>query len=766
MEEHNTINQSNKAALSITNKTTTTVMNQQKEGTKTNVVEKTSNGECFDTEDVVNRVMKKITDIVEQEVAKHLRQIEREPYIGVGKVVMVHKQTEATMQGEGNEYGHMTDNDMLKTLSNMTETLDKQLRDYIKKHWYHNMKFPMDDKVTAHVIQKAALRDDFLVAQCLAKPYVILSKKMQIRASSINDDTKAHIIYNSFTTLTNNTSRLKRFQTARFQVFKLWLDLKAQKDLKLKVDKLSTSIFSSRTSIPLPRDTTDTATTMQPLVPLPDIHHEESSISNLPPNVPPLAIEQASPDVIVSSPAVISSSLPDLSFHQLTTASNLQHWDSLKLAPLHYLQDQWVQLCLYICAREHIHEMAFSNPDFYSASGLVNHEHWRSISCEGADVRDELSGSNLIRIPSTVLQRLDPLNILDVIRPGSPVYRRCQVHYKGDLLKLFHFVVFHGKSPTGTDLRHIKDNRSVEIGTHFETGIIQNTDKFDALREDSAVVKATVAQLMNFLWYVAKDVQITAKRCPLAGHVCGDNRFGIPFQNAMGAKSSLFHCVTLVVSQVYPYPCQGKRHRDTLNDSIYAYSQTVVGNWYFQDGEGRIYLLQMLCNFRGSASSLFPHKVLYIGYDLICWINALKQIGVATAEDLPVDVIDAKMDSVVNRIQSPSGINGLDFGRFYLSQWLNIPSKGTASFDHFLNPTKKDVGNGGVQPVPVEDLDTMMKFTSQALHHPQYLRTCMKTLGCESVGHRDLNIKDVFIKDGLLFEIDQHNGIPVQKMPE
>eukprot|EP00536_Pseudo-nitzschia_multiseries_P006674 jgi/Psemu1/15840/gm1.15840_g len=142
---------------------------------------------------------------------------------------------------------------------------------------------------------------------------------MQIRASSIDDDTKAHITYNSFTTLTNNTSRLKRvsyrlnrnsvafkFQTAHFQVFKLWLDLKAKEDL---------NISSSQSSIPLPQDTADAAT-MQPLVPLPNIHHEEPSISNLPPN--------------------------------LTTDSNLQPWDSLKLAPLHHLQDQQVQLCLYI----------------------------------------------------------------------------------------------------------------------------------------------------------------------------------------------------------------------------------------------------------------------------------------------------------------------------------------------------------------------------------------------------------------------------------
>ena len=171
-EEQNTINQSNEPALTITNTTTTTVTNQQKEGTKTNVVEKTSNGECYNLEDVAEHVMKNIQyDKLAEEVAKRLRKQEREPHIGVGKVVMVPKQTEATMQGEGSynagdtreravstitdEYGLIIDNDMLKALSDMSERVEKQLRDYVKKHWYPNMKFPINDKVTALVINKA-----------------------------------------------------------------------------------------------------------------------------------------------------------------------------------------------------------------------------------------------------------------------------------------------------------------------------------------------------------------------------------------------------------------------------------------------------------------------------------------------------------------------------------------------------------------------------------------------------------------------------------
>eukprot|EP00536_Pseudo-nitzschia_multiseries_P014466 jgi/Psemu1/38821/gm1.38821_g len=329
---------------------------------------------------------------------------------------------------------------------------------------------------------------------------------------------------------------------------------------------------------------------------------------------------------------------------------------------------------------------------------------------------------------------------------------------------------------------------------------------------------------MDFLWHLAQDTQITAKRCPLGGHLSRDRQFDIPFWNAMGAKSSLCHC--------------GKRHQDTLKDSTYAYSQTIAGNWYLQDCEvgGASKTLSMstmlhsmykqkahlsfdlmielsfiasfynrpvmvytiLSGFQYSRSEIHPwyqfvdscvrllgegvfqggieprfqcssnqkwnafctsycdsnglvvttnkgvvdlrlSKILYIGYDLKCWMNALKQCGVEHADNLSIDVIHTKMESAVKQIQSSSGISGFDFGRFYLSQWLilmiglalpgsgihllqlNIPSKETASFKHFLNPTMRDTASSNVKPVPVCDLDTMMKFVFQDLQFPKYL---------------------------------------------
>eukprot|EP00536_Pseudo-nitzschia_multiseries_P014020 jgi/Psemu1/37306/gm1.37306_g len=377
-----------------------------------------------------------------------------------------------------------------------------------------------------------SLTEDFILPQCIQQQSHV---ELQVRYHA----KKASVEF--------------KFQTARYKVFKLWLELKAQEEMKLKVDKLLSADFqtrkqksntsSSSRSSPMPLQDNHLIV-LQPTVGLSPLHHKESVIEAIHPNI----FVQSTPVLLDTvSLSDTDHSLQDLSFHQLTTTHQVEHWDSLIIAPSNYLKQCRVQSCLCIFALDHIHEMSFSNPDFYSACGLVNYDHWRSIGCEGSQLTDQFSASNLIKIPSSVLQRLDPLNILDVVRPGSAIYQRCQPYFEGELIKLFQFVFFHGKSPSIPDARRTKDNRIVEIGIHFGTGIIQNTDKFDVLGDDAVVVKATVARMMDFLWHLAQDIQITAKRCPLGGHLSRD-------------KQSLFHCVTLVVPQVFPYPCQGKRH--------------------------------------------------------------------------------------------------------------------------------------------------------------------------------------------------------------
>eukprot|EP00536_Pseudo-nitzschia_multiseries_P014996 jgi/Psemu1/40846/gm1.40846_g len=157
MEEHTTINQSNEATLSITKTPTTTVTNKQKEGTTTKVVEKTSNGECCNIEDVVSRVMKQIPyDILALEVAKQLQQQQqqqqREQHMGVGKVVLVHQHTNANMHGDGSwNAGDTPENG---------QAANKGIH---QKDWYRTMKFPINDKNMADVTEMAVATQAVMV---------------------------------------------------------------------------------------------------------------------------------------------------------------------------------------------------------------------------------------------------------------------------------------------------------------------------------------------------------------------------------------------------------------------------------------------------------------------------------------------------------------------------------------------------------------------------------------------------------------------------
>eukprot|EP00536_Pseudo-nitzschia_multiseries_P018129 jgi/Psemu1/54222/gm1.54222_g len=104
-----------------------------------------------------------------------------------------------------------------------------------------------------------SLTKDFIIPQCIQQSHVQLSKTMQVRVSSLDNDTIAHTIYESFSSLANNAFRTRqvkyntkkasvefKFQTARYKVFKLWLELKAQEEMHLKVDKLLSPDFQMR----------------------------------------------------------------------------------------------------------------------------------------------------------------------------------------------------------------------------------------------------------------------------------------------------------------------------------------------------------------------------------------------------------------------------------------------------------------------------------------------------------------------------------------
>jgi len=833
------------------------------------------------------------------------------------------------------------------------------------------------------------LRPDFIRSQCLAKDAVELSKTMKIRSSAFDADTKADIIFQSFSGLEYGVARQKtvrytksrrdmefRLQTVRYKIFNLWFQFLAQAPLKSKVDRLMLKICpsrkrksnpghanpgrqSSRPSVPTFSSTSDLSsesTTALPLIPLPS-----NDICNVPTNT----------DHIMDLEIV---------FDDLLSVGNNDRWESLQLAPISYLKMRQIQSSLFISAKDKIYEVQFSNPDFYSASGLVHYEHWRTISCMGSQTEESTRGH--ITVFSQDLQSIDATNVVDVVRPGSGIFRRCRSLYRGDIVKLFKFVLEFGDKPRqGDDIRRSLDNRVLEIGIYCQTGKLYNIERFEQAGDDATVIKQTVASLMDFLWQLAREIQITAERSPIGGNVDRDRKFGRPFRDAMGAKSSLFHCLTLVVQGVYPIPCQGRKHKDVQNDRAYPYSQTVCGNWYFADGEGYIYLFQILCNFRGAATSSFPYgpqvqrilqhiasykstlqsrynevfhdffhdfdehavgknflknplycenfflhpslpwknrelvrgsgiygdvitlpvgpsrtlsmsvmidsifrvrkmlsfdqileltfffsfynngsivhsimsringcddmfvtenrkkqhpwyvfeeasigllgkgnwqagieprfqcssntkwevfysnnessriesinlklcKVLYIGYDLICWMNALNRMDLVAAEEIPFDVVTAKMDNVVLWIKKVTGEDSFDFGRFYLAQWLTlmialglpesglhllqliIPSRGTASYDHFLHPTQGDMGCQNSQPIPESNLDSIMKLTSQELGFPVYFRTIMEVLGCESMGHRELGKNDVFLKGGTLFDINRQFGCPIHK---
>eukprot|EP00536_Pseudo-nitzschia_multiseries_P019637 jgi/Psemu1/61999/gm1.61999_g len=152
-----------------------------------------------------------------------------------------------------------------------------------------------------------SLTKDFIIPQCIQQSHVELQVKYNTKKASVEF----------------------KFQTARYKVFKLWLELKAQEEMNLKVDKLlsadfqmrkrkSTGNCSSRSSqMPLQDNS---SIVLQRTVGLPHLHHNESVIEA---NHPNLFVQSTTVLLDTIPPSDTDHLLQDLSFHQLTTTHKL-----------------------------------------------------------------------------------------------------------------------------------------------------------------------------------------------------------------------------------------------------------------------------------------------------------------------------------------------------------------------------------------------------------------------------------------------------------
>ena len=177
------------------------------------------------------------------------------------------------------------------------------------------------------------------------------------------------------------------------------------------------------------------------------------------------------------------------------------------------------------------------------------------------------------------------------------------------------------------------------------------------------------------------------------------------------------------------------------------------------------------------------------------WIDSLVAKSGDPIVDLPVHYLQDKMESTVRSIYNVvpcqfnmfrlaifttllTGTAELKPGR-HLRQ-LMFPIKGTASFNHLLNPSRSEmskeraqelakhvrgviVGNDGLTNIPGDSQDNAMRLLAMQFNRPVYCRDEIECLLCESFPGRNLTCRDWFRKGQNLYDIDTDGVVHKKK---
>lgn len=267
---------------------------------------------------------------------------------------------------------------------------------------------------------------------------------------------------------------------------------------------------------------------------------------------------------------------------------------------------------LYINAGLTRYQMDAFNWEIYSANYLINHSHGRmNFLASSAGSTFKHSG---VHISDQQTEFIDERDVLHVIRYDSDI---AQLHLKKkqiDVLGLAQALMLYGE---GDEKRKGGKGRVVEIGintTYKADGVISGKGFIDQIPslEEKKKVLLTLCSLSQLIWDCMQEMNFKAKQPPLCDdperdkfaqqlrqyllHMFGDDeKTTLPFQFV-----APFEWNTLSICLLFPIPDDCCDHRDLKNCKLRSYARTGCANFILEDKEGRVFLLQFLCNFRRS----------------------------------------------------------------------------------------------------------------------------------------------------------------------
>ena len=363
---------------------------------------------------------------------------------------------------------------------------------------------------------------------------------------------------------------------------------------------------------------------------------------------------------------------------------------------------------LFIDAHDILIRLETSPFDIYLASDLREYDHWRrTVNVEPRNCSFLPRGRSIYSIDSDIKTHIDKrMDLLSVIRKGSEFLERREMHC--DLSAVAKFCAENGNRDNGSRQRAAWTMNFGVKGELSRSNIEPSDDIFYGSKQFSKIsdhhmretVKQSIANAVDYIWLTANDMQKALNKNPMGMDVKRATMYGKRVSDIFGCVYSQFECVTIVVLRLTSNDSgQCDKHKDKMNDTLPAYRKTACMCVVLSGEQDDLYLLQFICNFRGSVGKLCSDVNSHHVDNLIFQIRDYHQIlrkeyaekfprKDASFLENPVDIDSFYLDQSVLSVKEPVA-NQSSIEKTFIK--LTIGTSRILSMSGFLAPVYDNI---------------------------------------------------------------------------
>jgi len=513
--------------------------------------------------------------------------------------------------------------------------------------------------------------------------------------------------------------RERAYQILRMFVFNLWLkSFRSNKYLRTKFEGKAVEDFDAKTSTPA-----------KPVA-LPDLPTNDGATDTPHPAAgpPPPSLPASPPITLPTLESMLCTTDVDeeeagADDEEADYRANIANDDSSTAATGHEIFESFgsgdygiispthlkrkVRSVFEIYAPTQRYALELAPLEIYLASYLVKYSHLRRTPLKPKDpsfLSTQHYSQACTIISSNVPSFFDENNdVLSVVRLKSEIMNRRFNRLKLDLCSLMKLCIKRGSAPKDDDLRRPSSTatRVLDFGIKAELqrkgtaegeGVpIYGSQHFqpgdDMTDKEIRLAKDSLANIVDYIWYVSSEVQRTLKKAGLGGNIRRKKLYGAVLGAMLGTSYQEFEAVTLVVTVLFPIPSHLKEHVDPLNDKFYSYCKTCAMDLVVVDSKtGYVFLVQVLCNFRNAVRHRVSPQTTTVVQSVIKNMKAYEGELCKRYNQVWIEKANQPLGSIPTSTRLAFLENPSDLTDFFLDESLNFEER-----DIYRLPTAKEL---------------------------------------------------------------------------